>query len=296
MEPSSSLSSLSSVGSIDWSRGQTADSLPVTQDTFLDWATVAVAVATSCLFIAAIWAGFSARDAGRTAKRELLDGAERVKKQIDAQRTIESRRRVFDLQSRLHSQEYVEMATRLFWVIRKFDADTSAAESYWKNTMSDGQRMVVLAVLNFYELVALEYNAKILDREVANPNLAYAALVIWGRAQGLIAYLRRGDPAAFEELRVLDRDHGPAIRNAALRHTTAATPPRFTPPAGEEIHVPGPTILPLMAAVGITLIVIGATLGVEFSMLGAVLLVPVSARWTRDTHRALRNETSTSEL
>lgn len=57
------------------------------------------------------------------------------------------------------------------------------------------------------------------------------------------------------------------------------------PPAGEEIHLPGPTILPLVCAVAITLIVIGTTLGWYVSVLGAVILVPSVIRWVRDTRR-----------
>jgi Flp pilus assembly protein TadB len=57
------------------------------------------------------------------------------------------------------------------------------------------------------------------------------------------------------------------------------------PPAGEEIHLPGPTILPLVAAIAITLIVIGTTLGWGFSIAGGVILVLVLIRWIRDTRR-----------
>jgi Flp pilus assembly protein TadB len=57
------------------------------------------------------------------------------------------------------------------------------------------------------------------------------------------------------------------------------------PPAGEEIHVPGPTILPLVAAIAITLIVVGTTLDWIFSAVGGVILVFVVIRWIRDTRR-----------
>ena len=57
------------------------------------------------------------------------------------------------------------------------------------------------------------------------------------------------------------------------------------PPAGEELHLPGPTILPLVAAIAITLIVIGTTLDWIFSAVGGVILVPVLIRWIRDTRR-----------
>ena len=57
------------------------------------------------------------------------------------------------------------------------------------------------------------------------------------------------------------------------------------PPAGEEIHLPGPTILPLVAAIAITMIVIGTTLGWWISIVGLVVLLIVVVRWVRDTRR-----------
>jgi hypothetical protein len=59
--------------------------------------------------------------------------------------------------------------------------------------------------------------------------------------------------------------------------------PTPAPPAGEEIHLPGPTILPLVTAIGITLIVIGTTLGWELSAIGGIVLVVCVVRWVRDT-------------
>jgi hypothetical protein len=61
--------------------------------------------------------------------------------------------------------------------------------------------------------------------------------------------------------------------------------PSPAPPAGEEIHIPGPTILPFVCAVGITLIVVGTTLGWYVSVLGALIFVPAVIRWIRDTRR-----------
>lgn len=61
--------------------------------------------------------------------------------------------------------------------------------------------------------------------------------------------------------------------------------PADAPPAGEEIHIPGPTILPFACAVGITLIVIGTTIDWLFSALGAVIFVVVVVKWVADTRR-----------
>jgi hypothetical protein len=57
------------------------------------------------------------------------------------------------------------------------------------------------------------------------------------------------------------------------------------PPVGEEIHLPGPTILPLVMAIGITLIVVGTTLSWFISGIGGVIFVVVVVRWIRDTRR-----------
>jgi hypothetical protein len=55
------------------------------------------------------------------------------------------------------------------------------------------------------------------------------------------------------------------------------------PPAGEEIHLPGPTALPFVNALGITLLVISTTLGLPFLIVGAILFVYSTGRWILDT-------------
>jgi hypothetical protein len=57
------------------------------------------------------------------------------------------------------------------------------------------------------------------------------------------------------------------------------------PPAGEEIHLPGPSILPLLSAVSITLIVIGTTITWVLSIVGLILFVVTTVIWIRDTRR-----------
>ncbi len=58
-----------------------------------------------------------------------------------------------------------------------------------------------------------------------------------------------------------------------------------TPPVGEEIHLPGPTLIPFVSAVGITLIVIGTTINWLFAIIGAVIFIITTAIWIRDTRR-----------
>jgi hypothetical protein len=55
------------------------------------------------------------------------------------------------------------------------------------------------------------------------------------------------------------------------------------PPVGEEIHLPGPSILPLLTAVGVTLTLIGITTFIELTVIGGILTVVCVARWIKDT-------------
>ena len=60
---------------------------------------------------------------------------------------------------------------------------------------------------------------------------------------------------------------------------------RPAPPAGEEIHLPGPTVLPLVTAIGITLMVVGTTLSWIISGIRLVVFLIAVIRWIADTRR-----------
>jgi hypothetical protein len=58
------------------------------------------------------------------------------------------------------------------------------------------------------------------------------------------------------------------------------------PPAGEEIHIPGQSALPILTGVGITLTVIGTTIDWKvWSPIGLVITVTCIIIWIRDTRR-----------
>jgi hypothetical protein len=61
-----------------------------------------------------------------------------------------------------------------------------------------------------------------------------------------------------------------------------------TPPAGEDIHLPGPSVLPLLVAIAITCMIIGLTLSWWFSIFGVVLFVASAGKWSLDTRRDIR--------
>jgi hypothetical protein len=61
--------------------------------------------------------------------------------------------------------------------------------------------------------------------------------------------------------------------------------PSQAPPAGEQLHLPGPSIKPFITAIAITLIVIGTTINILLSIVGLIVLVIVVAMWIGDTRR-----------
>ncbi|HEX8975736.1 MAG TPA: hypothetical protein VF830_08445 [Gemmatimonadales bacterium] len=58
-----------------------------------------------------------------------------------------------------------------------------------------------------------------------------------------------------------------------------------TPPVGEEIHLPGPSLIPLFSAVGITLMVVGTTITLILSIIGGIIFLVTTVMWIRDTRR-----------
>jgi hypothetical protein len=57
------------------------------------------------------------------------------------------------------------------------------------------------------------------------------------------------------------------------------------PPVGEEIHLPGPSILPVLTAVGLTLTLVGITTFIELTVIGGVMTIWCVVRWLEDTSR-----------
>jgi hypothetical protein len=57
------------------------------------------------------------------------------------------------------------------------------------------------------------------------------------------------------------------------------------PPVGEEIHLPGGSAIPLVVALGTTLLVIGTTIWWVWSLLGFIILVVSIGIWIRDVRR-----------
>jgi hypothetical protein len=61
-----------------------------------------------------------------------------------------------------------------------------------------------------------------------------------------------------------------------------------TPPPGEHIHLPGPSLQPVLLAFGITIALVGVTLGIFLLICGLILTVCVIVRWIVDCRREMR--------
>jgi Flp pilus assembly protein TadB len=64
---------------------------------------------------------------------------------------------------------------------------------------------------------------------------------------------------------------------------------RPTPPAGEEIHLPGPSLQPLLVCVGVTTALLGVTLSVLLVIVGTVIFLVTLVLWVRDARRELEH-------
>jgi hypothetical protein len=62
---------------------------------------------------------------------------------------------------------------------------------------------------------------------------------------------------------------------------------RPVPPSGEEIHLPGASVQPVLLAVGLTLTLLGVTLGNFVLFSGLILSIWVTVRWIADTRREM---------
>ena len=57
------------------------------------------------------------------------------------------------------------------------------------------------------------------------------------------------------------------------------------PPAGEHIHMPAPSIIPLVNATALAIAIIGVTTSTVLVVVGLVVFLATTIRWIMDTRR-----------
>lgn len=60
-----------------------------------------------------------------------------------------------------------------------------------------------------------------------------------------------------------------------------------TPPAGEEIHLPGASLLPIAMAIGLSFVLLGLTITLPLTYVGAAIFLISLAMWVRDARREM---------
>ena len=59
------------------------------------------------------------------------------------------------------------------------------------------------------------------------------------------------------------------------------------PPVGEEIHMPEPSLLPILNAAGLSLAIVGITISLAMTVLGGLLFLVTLVRWIRAATREI---------
>jgi hypothetical protein len=57
------------------------------------------------------------------------------------------------------------------------------------------------------------------------------------------------------------------------------------PPAGEEIHLPGPSLQPVLLTICLTVALVGVTVSPVIAIVSGVFALAVVLRWVADTRR-----------
>lgn len=62
-----------------------------------------------------------------------------------------------------------------------------------------------------------------------------------------------------------------------------------TPPVGEEIHLPSPSVVPALTAIGITLTLIGLTTFIALTVIGGLLTIGCVISWVKTTRAEMED-------
>ena len=130
------------------------------------------------------------------------------------------------------------------------------------------------------------------------PGLSGAAVLRHGPRRPLVdCQPPHGPPTRPQEPPDRDRrllDHGVHVRDdlargAGLHELMAELDDTAgeAPPAGEQLHLPNPSILPLLNAVGLSIAIIGVPISLILIVPGLALFVVTAAIWIRDARREM---------
>lgn len=162
--------------------------------TVADIGGVIAAVASFGLLCAAIAAGI-------IAYRQLGG----LRQQLELQRLSERRRRVHEFLEQLFDYDFIKMSQEAEELFASRPAMPSGWKALWEAKTAEEKSMIT-ATMNFYEVVASEYNdpkGDLLDRDLADKALTFIADAMWLQAESFVHWLRtlpvRGASKAYAE-------------------------------------------------------------------------------------------------
>ena len=112
--------------------------------------------------------------------------------QLELQRKSERRRRVHELLEHLFDVDFVKMSLEAEGLFRHPPTRPSGWKALWE-AKTDEQKSMITAIMNFYEVVASEYNdprGDLLDKELADKALTIITDGMWQLAASFVYRLR----------------------------------------------------------------------------------------------------------
>jgi hypothetical protein len=70
---------------------------------------------------------------------------------------------------------------------------------------------------------------------------------------------------------------------------TESTEQRAVPPVGEEVHMPEPSVLPLINAAALAITIVSLTISWYVVAAGGIVFLATTIRWIRDVRRDISN-------
>lgn len=61
----------------------------------------------------------------------------------------------------------------------------------------------------------------------------------------------------------------------------------LVPPATEQVHIPGPSYLPVIVAAGVTLALVGVVVNLALAAIGVLIMLVAIVLWTRATREEI---------
>ena len=75
--------------------------------------------------------------------------------------------------------------------------------------------------------------------------------------------------------------------STAARRALESPDTDTAPPVSEEIHMPDPTLIPILNASAVTIMLLGVTFSIVLLIAGTILFLITTVIWVRDTRREI---------